>query len=214
MCGPGGCRSGGGAGIQQVPAAGGVTSSKAEGGRADKKRRLRLEAIWLDMRVCRQSHGRVVGLRPAGRGLKGWRKGGSVGSKRSNSKGAHARNAARPESSGKRPPSGSISVEPASASLSCPRRPRASELPHDFSSSLHQARRAPPATRPYVTLRAPLAPLPPESAVPDSVACYYRLHDSPLRLCPFPHYLETTARRTVRSHEPCCMSSGYATLYR
>ena len=52
------------------------------------------------MRVCRQSHtnGRVVGLRPVGRGLKGWRKGGSVGSEKIKLEGAHARNAVRPAS--------------------------------------------------------------------------------------------------------------------
>jgi len=35
------------------------------------------------MRVFRQSHGRVVGLWPGGERVRGWRKGGSVGSKRS-----------------------------------------------------------------------------------------------------------------------------------
>jgi hypothetical protein len=56
--------------------------------------RLKLEEIWLDMRVCRQSHGRVQLWDTGGEGG-GWRKGGS---KRSNSTSEHARNAARPES--------------------------------------------------------------------------------------------------------------------
>jgi hypothetical protein len=59
-----------------------------------------LARLAMVMRVCRQSHtnGRVVGLRPVGRGLKGWRKGGSVGSEKIKLEGAHARNAVRPES--------------------------------------------------------------------------------------------------------------------
>lgn len=113
MCGPGGSRTGGGAERQQVPAAGGVTRDERGSARLSKagqgKTRRRSEAarvagdlarLDMVMRVCRQSHtnGRVVGLRPVGRGLKGWRKGGSVGSEKIKLEGAHARNAVRPES--------------------------------------------------------------------------------------------------------------------
>ena len=144
VCGPGGSRTGGGADRQQVPAACGVTRDERGSARLNKTgqgKTRRSEAarvagdlarLVMVMRVCRQSHtnGRVVGLRPVGRGLKGWRKGGSVGSEKIKLEGAHARNVVRPSEQ-----EVSISVESACqrrlCSWTCPRRPRG--VPHDFS---------------------------------------------------------------------------------
>ena len=67
VCGPGGCRERWSS-VQQVPAAvwrdegRSARLRRGEQSAVQAGKQVRLRGIWLDMRVFRQSHGRVVGL--------------------------------------------------------------------------------------------------------------------------------------------------------